>query len=92
MTWRDLPALNRTGYEKHKDESLELVLEQYEKSYQQTLNLVEGLQEKEIFEKNYYSWTGKYPLIIWIDSCTASHYNWAKRVIRTRLIQTEVPG
>ena len=88
MTWRDLPTLNRMGYEKHKDESLDSVLNQYENSYLEILNLVEGLQEKEIFEKNYYDWTGKYPLLIWIDANTTSHYDWAQRNIRKKVIST----
>lgn len=88
LTWRDLPKLNQMGYEKHKDESLDYVLEQYEKSHQEIYHLVESMQEKEIFEKNYYTWTGKYPLLIWIDANTASHYAWAQRNIRTKVIST----
>lgn len=86
MTWRDLPKLNKMFYEKHKSESLDYVLEQYEKSYNEILNQVESMQEREIFEKRYYDWTGKYPLLIWIDANTASHYDWAHRNIRTKVI------
>jgi predicted enzyme related to lactoylglutathione lyase len=88
MTWRDLPKLNQMGYEKHKDEPLEFVLAQYEKSHQEIYKLVESMQEKEIFEKNHYAWTGKYPLLIWIDANTASHYVWAQRNIRTKVLST----
>lgn len=88
MTWRDLPKLNQMGYEKHKDEPLDYVLAQYEKSHQEIYHLVESMQEKEIFEKNHYAWTGKYPLLIWIDANTASHYVWAQRNIRTKVLST----
>jgi predicted enzyme related to lactoylglutathione lyase len=88
MTWRDLPKLNQMGYVKHKDEPLDYILEQYEKSHQEIYHLVESMQEKEIFEKNHYAWTGKYPLLIWIDANTASHYVWAQRNIRTKVIST----
>lgn len=86
MTWRDLPKLNKMFFEKHKDESLEYVLEQYEKSFKEILNQVESMQEREIFEKGYYDWTGKYPLLVWIDANTVSHYDWAHRNIRTKVI------
>lgn len=92
MTWRDLPRLNRMIYEIHKDQPLDFVLEQCEKSYQEILSLVEKMQEKEIFERNYYSWTGKYPLLTWIDAITTSHYNWAKIEIHTSVIKAAVPG
>jgi hypothetical protein len=89
MTWRELPKLNQEGYEKHKDESLEHVLEQYERSYQRILELVEGMEEKEIFEAGYYEWTGDSSLLPWIAANTSSHYNWARRNIRTTVIRKE---
>jgi hypothetical protein len=87
ISWRELPKLNQIGYEQHKDESLEEVLEQYHKSYQECLELVEGMSEQEIFEPTVYAWTGKSPLLSWIAANTSSHYNWAKRNIRTLVIR-----
>ena len=87
MTWRDLPELNRIGYENHKDESLAEVIAKYEKSYQETLTMIEGLTEEEIFEPGIYEWTGKSPLLSFITANTCSHYAWAIRNIRTRLIK-----
>ena len=87
MTWRELPKLNQEGYERHKDESLEHVLEQYEKSYVEILEIVQVMKEEEIFEAGYYEWTGKSPLLPWIAANTSSHYNWARRNIRTTVIR-----
>jgi hypothetical protein len=87
MTWRDLPELNRQGYERHKNESLEEVMEQFEASYRQILSLVQGMSEREIFEPGVHEWTGNYPLLTWIAANTSSHYNWARRNIKTRVIR-----
>ena len=37
FTWRELPKLNQEGYERHKNDKLENVLDQSEKSYQEIL-------------------------------------------------------
>jgi hypothetical protein len=89
FTWRELPKLNQEWFERHKNETLEQVLERYEKSYQEILELVEGMTEKEIFEAKYYEWTGDSPLLPWISVNTSSHYNWARRNIRTTVITKE---
>jgi hypothetical protein len=87
MTWRDLPKLNQEGYERHKNEPLEDVLEQYEKSYHEIYALIEGMTEQEIFEPEFYGWTGDSSLLLWIVANTSSHYNWACRNIRTTVIR-----
>ena len=88
-TWRELPRLNQVGYEQHKDDPLEHVLAQYERSYQEILALVEGMTEGEIFEPHYYPWTGDSSLLPWIAANTSSHYNWARRNIRTTVIRKQ---
>lgn len=87
MNWRDLPKLNQGGYIRHKDETLEDVLDQYENSYQEILALIENMTEQEIFDIGVYEWTGKSSLLSWIVANTSSHYNWARRNIRTTLIR-----
>ena len=87
MTWRELPKLNQEGYEQHINDSLEFVLEQYEKSHKEIVQLIEGMSEEEIFEMKYYEWTGNSPLLPWIAANTSSHYNWARRNIRTTVIR-----
>ena len=89
FTWRELPKLNQEGFEQHKNETLENVLERYEKSYLEVLELVEGMKEQEIFEAKYYEWTGDSSLLPWIAANTSSHYNWARRNIRTTVITKE---
>ena len=87
MSWRDLSKLNQIGYEQHKDEPLEDVLAQFEESFQEILALVEGMTEQEIFVPKHFEWTGESALLSWIAANTSSHYNWARRNIRTTVIR-----
>ena len=91
-TWRELPRLNQSGYENHKDDPLEDVLQQSQTSYREIFNLIQGMSEEEIFEINYYTWTGRSPLLHWIAGNTSSHYVWARRNIRTTVIRKGCPG
>lgn len=87
MHWGELPNLNQLGYERHQGETLDEVLIQYESSYKEILELIDVMSEEEIFRPMYYLWTGGKPLLNWINANTASHYNWAKRNIRTTVIR-----
>jgi hypothetical protein len=89
VTWRELPKLNQEGFELHKHDTLKDVLEQFENSYKEILKLVEEMSEQEIFEARYYAWTGDSSLLPWIVANTSSHYNWARRNIRTTVITKE---
>ena len=91
MTWRELPILNQKGYERHKGDSLDDVLSQYENSYKEILAIIEGMSNQEIFEPGYYQWTGDSSLLPWIAANTSSHYNWARRNIRTTVIRKHCP-
>jgi hypothetical protein len=91
LTWRDLPKLNQTGYEKHKLDSLDTVLKRYRQSYQEIFDLVLAMTEQEIFETGYYQWTGNSPLLSWIAANTSSHYAWGRRNIRTTVIRKGCP-
>jgi hypothetical protein len=87
FTWRELPRLNQRGFEQHQDDPLEDVIIQFEQSYREIFALVESMIEAEIFEANYYEWTGNSILLTWIAANTSSHYNWARRNIRTTVIR-----
>ncbi len=87
MSWRDLPVLNQEGYEKHQDESLDDVMENFLGSCRETLKLIEGMSAEEIYTPGYYEWTGKSSLYSYIAANTFRHYNWARNQIRTTKIK-----
>lgn len=86
MTWRDLPKLNQQGYERHRTQPLEDVLDDFQNSYIEVIKLIEGMSEEEIFTDGFYSWTGSSNLLTWIAANTYKHYNWARNQIRTTRI------
>lgn len=90
MTWRDLPKVNQLGYKRHRGRPLEDVLEDFNKSHNDVLKLIEGMSEEEIFIKGSYPWTGNSSLLTWIAANTYKHYNWARRQIRTTKIRKAV--
>ncbi len=83
--WNQLPALNQHIYEKHRDRSLRDIRAEFSASYQQMLQLIDGLSEAELFSRGHYPWAGNNPLASYINSCTASHYRWAKKEIQKGL-------
>ena len=91
FTWRELPKLNQKGYERHKSDSLDDVLDHYENSYNEIVEIIETMSEQEIFVPKYYKWTGDSSLLPWIAANTSSHYNWARRNIRTTVIRKDCP-
>jgi hypothetical protein len=91
MTWRDMSLLNQQGFEKHRYETLEKVLSDFDRSFSQILALLKTMTEDEIFTPGYYSWTNKSSLAGWISSNTDNHYLWASKVIKPKKIHQGVP-
>jgi hypothetical protein len=79
--WSELPGLNDKIYREHKDEPLANVLEKFQQSFQQTLNLLKSLPETDIFTPGLHRWQNKNMLASYFKSCTSSHYLWARKEI-----------
>jgi hypothetical protein len=83
--WGQLPALNKMIYKKHRERSLEDVLQQFQASYRQTLELVESLPESDLFVRGLYSWMNQNTLAAYIHANGGAHYKWAREGIRKGL-------
>jgi hypothetical protein len=81
-TWRDLPALNERIYQEHRDLSLDEVTGRLADSHQRVMKIVESHTDEELFTKKRYPWTGSTSLGAYLVSATASHYVWARDMIR----------
>lgn len=82
LNWRQLDILNQQIYEKHKDRLLADVLAEFDASYEEILDLVNGMSEQELFTPGQYAWVGDGILADWVAANTSNHYNWAKTCIR----------
>ena len=80
--WGQLPALNKAIYKKHRERSLEDVLQQFQASYQQTLALVESLPGDDLFVRGLYPWMNQNNLAAYIHANGGAHYKWAREGIR----------
>ena len=83
--WNQLPALNQHIYEQHRDQPLAEVLKQFHESYQQMLNLIQDVPEVALFTRGHFAWAGSNALASYINSCTASHYRWARQAMQKGL-------
>ncbi len=81
-TWRTLPDLNKGIWEKYNDISLKRSQSMLASSFNDVRELINIYSEEELFEKKRYKWTGSTSLAAYLISCTASHYDWAYKLLR----------
>lgn len=79
--WSDLPALNDKIYKEHKDEPPDEVMNKFQQSYRQILDLLNSIAEKDLFIPGLQKWQNKNMLIAYFKSSTSSHYLWARKEI-----------
>lgn len=82
LSWGELDLLNQLIYEKHRDRDLVDVMDEFSRSYEQVLGMVQGMSEDDMFEAGRYAWLGNENLLGYILANTANHYRWAKTQIR----------
>ncbi len=72
--WDHIDDLNHAIYLAHREDSLEEVLENFERSWQETLRLVKDMPEDHLFKTGQFDWLGEY---LWADvmlGSTTRHY------------------
>lgn len=88
--WRNYGQMNVEFWEKHQKTSYEDAQKMVKESHKKVMVLIESFTNEELFSKGVYSWTGGSTLGSYCVSATASHYDWAMKVIRAhKKIQTE---
>ena len=81
-TWKSLPDLNRSIWEKYRDVQLSKVITMFKDSYKEIHKIINKHTNDELFEKKRYKWTGTTSLGAYLVSATSSHYDWAIRLIK----------
>jgi hypothetical protein len=82
-TWKDTPQLNKKIWEDCQKSSLTEVRKAFEASHQAVQNIIASHNDKELFEKKKFHWTGTTSLGAYLISATSSHYDWAVKVIKS---------
>ncbi|NDJ52889.1 MAG: ClbS/DfsB family four-helix bundle protein [Chloroflexi bacterium] len=81
-TWRQTPELNQEIYETYRAHPLADVQRDFEASHRETVTLIEGISNADLFNKKVYAWPKSTTLGSYFISATCSHYDWARKEIR----------
>lgn len=82
-TWKTIPELNRTIWQKYKDVNYPNVKRLLNSSFSEIQSRIEKHTDEELFEKKRYKWTGSTSLGSYLVSATSSHYDWAYKLIKS---------
>lgn len=80
--WNETPRLNRAIQAKHRLRPRARVRGHFSTTYEQVLGLARALSEDQLLRPGHFAWTGKNPLVTYLGANTASHYRFAKKVLR----------
>jgi hypothetical protein len=81
-TWRQIPELNAMFYQRDKDKPLPQVLQLFHASYQEIADIIQSMDDEQLFTPQMYAWTNKNAMGTYFVSATSSHYTWALKEIR----------
>jgi hypothetical protein len=82
-TWKDTPALNAAIYERTRDDGYEDVVVRLANSHRRVQAVVAAYADDDLSTKRRYKWTGSTSVLSYAVSATSSHYDWARKLIRT---------
>jgi hypothetical protein len=77
--------MNQDFLRRHQGTSLEDALNMLERSHRRLMNMIDSFTDQELFEKQYFPWTGTTSLGSYCVSATSSHYEWATKKIRVHI-------
>jgi hypothetical protein len=81
-TWAQLPALNARILKRFHNRPLARVKADYATSFDETVRVIEGIGEADLFSRGRFAWTGTTTLGAYFVSNTSSHYAWALKLAR----------
>lgn len=80
--WNETPRLNRAIQAKHRLRPFEGVRRDFATTYEEVLGLARSLSEDQLLRPGHFAWTRKNALVTYLGANTASHYRFAKKVLR----------
>jgi hypothetical protein len=81
-TWKTTPQLNEQIFQDHRNESLDLVLQNLKDTHSKVLDIIHRHSDEELFTRKRYQWTGTTSLGCYLIAATSSHYHWAINLIK----------
>lgn len=90
--WNETPRLNHDIWAKYKEAPFSNVLEDFNATFEDVHQLLQGLSEAELLEPGHFDWTGKNALVTYAGANTASHYRFAQKVLKRWLRNSSERG
>ena len=87
MTWDDMDRLNEQTYLLYKDRPLGEVLSDFNATYRRALEVVSGLEEKDLLDAQRFAWRQGAPLWHMVAANTWEHYREHHAAISRRLTE-----
>lgn len=81
-TFRTLPKLNQEIWEKYQLVKYDEILKMINNSFLEVQKIINKHTDIELFQKKRYKWTGTTSLASYLISDTASHYDWAIKILK----------
>lgn len=81
-TWKTVPDLNKSIWEKYRGVSVSEVIIMFTESFKEIQKIIIQHTDNELFEKKRYKWTGTTSLGAYLVSATSSHYDWAVKLMK----------
>ncbi len=82
FTWAETPALNQLLFERSEHEPWEAVVERLRASHEKVMAVIESYDDRDLFAKKRFPWTGSTSVGSYLVSASSSHYAWAAKLIR----------
>jgi hypothetical protein len=79
--WSQMPALNRSIFEKYRDLAPESVLAMFRQSHRDTVQFIQDLPDADLTTHGLFPWMNQNTLLAYLNSATAAHYLWARKEI-----------
>ena len=80
--WSETPRLNHDIRRRFADTDPVKARQLFEASFAEVVRIVESLEGRLLMEPGHFAWTGRNPLVTYVGANTASHYRFAKKVLK----------
>jgi hypothetical protein len=81
--WKNYGEMNNEFWKKHQNTSFDDATKLLTDSHKRVIRLIESLNDKELFEKKHFNWTGTTSIGAYCISATSAHYEWAIKKLKT---------
>jgi hypothetical protein len=75
--WEQLTEVNAIIYKKYKGTKLNDAIKMFSNSHKKLMEIIDELDNNELYKTFPYEWTGKHTLGSFFDSNASCHYQWA---------------